>query len=243
MAGAVARGPAVSGRLVLVRHGQTHGNVARRLDTRPPGAELTDLGREQARTFARALVRPPALLAHSIATRAVQTAAHIATEIGGVPAVPHGLHEFEGLHEVQVGELEDRSDEAAHDEFNTIYRRWHRGELDLALPGGETARQVLERYVPVLDQLRRQYLEDAAWRGDIVVVSHGAAIRLVAAALAGVDGGFAIDHHLANTESVVLAPVTDGRWSCVQWGKLTPPFGSETPVVTTETARSADPMG
>lgn len=36
MAGAVARGPAVSGRLVLVRHGQTHGNVARRLDTRPP---------------------------------------------------------------------------------------------------------------------------------------------------------------------------------------------------------------
>lgn len=183
---------------------------------------MTDLGREQARTFARALVRPPALLAHSIATRAVQTAAHIATEIGGVPAVPHGLHEFEGLHEVQVGELEDRSDEAAHDEFNTIYRRWHRGELDLALPGGETARQVLERYVPVLDQLRRQYLEDAAWRGDIVVVSHGAAIRLVAAALAGVDGGFAIDHHLANTESVVLAPVTDGRWSCVQWGKLTP---------------------
>ena len=39
----------MSGRLVLVRHGQSHGNVERRLDTRPPGAELTDLGREQAR--------------------------------------------------------------------------------------------------------------------------------------------------------------------------------------------------
>ncbi|MGV0800952.1 histidine phosphatase family protein, partial [Mycolicibacterium elephantis] len=28
----------MSGRLVLVRHGQSHANVERRLDTRPPGA-------------------------------------------------------------------------------------------------------------------------------------------------------------------------------------------------------------
>ena len=33
----------MSGRLILVRHGQTHANVQRRLDTRPPGADLTDL--------------------------------------------------------------------------------------------------------------------------------------------------------------------------------------------------------
>ncbi len=31
----------MSGRLVLVRHGQSFGNVDKRLDTRPPGAELT----------------------------------------------------------------------------------------------------------------------------------------------------------------------------------------------------------
>ncbi|QZT62625.1 histidine phosphatase family protein [Mycolicibacterium austroafricanum] len=234
----------MSGRLVLVRHGQSHGNVARRLDTRPPGAELTDLGREQARTFARELTHPPAMVTHSIATRAVQTAGHIYSELGGVIRSARGTLGFEGLHEVQVGHLEDRSDEAAHDEFNAIYQRWHGGELDLAMPGGESAQQVLDRYVPVLEQLRMRYLEDGAWHGDIVVVSHGAAIRLVAAVLAGVDRGFAIDHHLANTESVVLAPVTDGRWSCVQWGKLTPPFGPEAPVVTSPDAvRSADPMG
>ena len=72
--------------------------------------------------------------------------------------------------------------------------------------------------MPVLTQLRMRYLDDDAWHGDIVVVSHGAAIRLVSAVLAGVDGSFALDHHLANTESVVLAPITDGRWSCLQWG-------------------------
>jgi len=230
----------VSGRLVLVRHGQSHGNVDRRLDTRPPGAELTDLGRDQARGFARALPRPPAMIVHSVATRAVQTA----REIGGVISASAGTHEFEGIHEVQVGDLENRSDEDAHDEFNAIYRRWHGGELNLALPGGETAHQVLDRYLPVLEQLRLRYLDDAAFHGDIVVVSHGAAIRLVSAVLAGVDGSFAIDHHLANTESVVLAPITDSRWSCVQWGALTPPFGTApTVTISGDSLRSADPMG
>ena len=77
-------------------------------------------------------------------------------------------------------------------------------------------------------------------------MSHGAAIRLVAAVLAGVDSTFAIDHHLANTETVVLAPVTDGRWSCLQWGVLTPPFGPDAAAVTTVgdvAGASADPMG
>ena len=55
-----AGGQAVTGRLILVRHGQSHGNVDRRLDTRPPGAALTDLGRDQARAFARDLPQPPA---------------------------------------------------------------------------------------------------------------------------------------------------------------------------------------
>ncbi|UXA17880.1 histidine phosphatase family protein [Mycobacterium sp. SMC-4] len=230
----------MSGRLVLVRHGQSRGNVDRRLDTLPPGAELTDLGREQARTFGRGLARRPGLLAHSIATRAVQTA----TEIHQVISVTAGVdaREVHGIHEVQVGELENRNDEQAHDEFNAIYRRWHGGDLDLALPGGESGRDVLDRYVPVLEALRTEYLTRDSWHEDIVVVSHGAAIRLVAAVLSGIDSQFAVDHHLANAESVVLAPTGNSRWNCVQWGALVPPFGPE-PVVVTDHHRSADPTG
>lgn len=88
----------------------------------------------------------------------------------------------------------------------------------MPLPGGETANDVLDRYLPVLADLRMRYLDDGDWDGDIVVVSHSAAIRLAAAVLAGVDGNFVLDNHLENVESVVLAPITDGRWSCVQWG-------------------------
>ncbi|WP_156689444.1 histidine phosphatase family protein [Mycobacterium sp. Marseille-P9652] len=228
----------MSGHLVLLRHGQSYGNVERRLDTRPPGAELTPLGRDQARAFARA-AGPPAMLAHSVATRASQTAAVIGSELD-VATV-----QVDGIHEVQVGALEDRCDDEAVAEFNAVYERWHRGELNLSLPGGETGSDVLHRYVPVLTELRVRYLDDADWTGDIVVVSHGAAIRLAAAILAGVDGNFALDNHLDNAESVVLAPVTDGRWSCVRWGSLTPPFypkASASPVV--DAVRSGtDPMG
>jgi broad specificity phosphatase PhoE len=229
----------MSGRLVLVRHGQSYGNVDRRLDTRPPGSELTPLGRDQARAFARDGLSRPGLLLHSVATRAAQTAAEISAEVD-VPAC-----EVTGIHEVQVGELENRSDDDAVAEFNAIYQRWHEGERDVPLPGGESANEVLDRYLPVLTDLRMRYLDDHEWTSDIVVVSHGAAIRLTAAVLAGVESSFVLDHHLNNTEAVVLAPVTDGRWSCVRWGTLTPPFYPEpdaTPVADAVES-GTDPMG
>jgi len=229
----------MSGRLVLVRHGQSYGNVDRRLDTRPPGSELTPLGRDQARAFARDGLSRPGLLLHSVATRAAQTAAEISAEVD-VPA-----SEVTGIHEVQVGELENRSDDDAVAEFDAIYKRWHEGERDVPLPGGETGNQVLDRYLPVVSGLRMRYLDDDEWTSDIIVVSHGAAIRLTAAVLAGVESSFVLDHHLKNTEAVVLAPVTDGRWSCVQWGTLTPPFYPEPDVtpVTDAVESGIDPMG
>ena len=198
----------MSGRLVLVRHGQSEANVAKRLDTRPPGASLTQLGRQQARDFGIDWAHPIGLVVHSVATRAQQTAAEIADGLGLDPVEAHGIHE------VQVGDLEDRSDTDAIEQFDAIYEDWQRGKLDVAMPGGETGREVLDRYVPVLTNLRVRSLDDHDW----------AAIRLVAAHLAGVDADFALEHHLLNAECVVLSPITDGRWSCVQWGVKTPPF-------------------
>jgi broad specificity phosphatase PhoE len=229
----------VSGRLVLVRHGQSYANVDRRLDTRPPGTELTPLGRDQARAFARAATSRPGLLLHSVATRAVQTAAETSAEVD-VPA-----SEVTGIHEVQVGDLENRSDDDAIAEFNAVYRRWLAGERHVPMPGGESADQVLDRYLPVVTDLRTRYLDDDDWTSDIIVVSHGAAIRLTAAVVAGVDSSFALEHHLANTEAVILTPVTAGRWTCVQWGTLTPPFDPvpDAAALPDAVESSADPMG
>ncbi|HZA10127.1 histidine phosphatase family protein [Mycobacterium sp.] len=228
----------MSGRLVLVRHGQSVSNVERRLDTRPPGSGLTPLGVAQARDFARGYRRPLGMLVHSVAVRAQQTAAVIGDELGMRPK------EVEGIHEVQVGDLEMRNDDDAVETFNKVYERWHLGELETPMPGGERGRDALDRYLPVLADLRMRYLDDDDWTGDIVVISHGAAIRLAAAVLAGVDGSFVVEHHLGNGEAVILSPITDGRWSCTHWGQHSPPFlpdphGMPAP----EDLESADPMG
>lgn len=228
----------MSGRLILVRHGQSHGNVERRLDTKLPGAELTDLGFEQARMFARSRLDPPGLLLHSVAHRAAQTAGEIGAELGLAPT------EVDGIHEVQAGDLESRSDDDAIRVFNETYQRWHQGDLDATMPGGETGREVLDRYLPVMTELRLRFLDDPDWSQDIVVVSHGAAIRLAAAVLAGLESSFVLDHHLANTEAVALAAITDGRWSCVRWGSMSPPFYPQPDVHPVEDAlEAADPMG
>ncbi len=179
------------------------------------------------------------MLAHSVATRASQTAAVIGGELE-MAAI-----EVADIHEVQVGELENRYDDEAVAEFSAIYDRWHHGELSVPLPGGETGDDVLDRYVPVLTDLRMRYLDNDDWNGDIVVVSHGAAIRLTAAVLAGVEANFALDNHLGNADSVVLAPITDGRWSCLRWGTVTPPFypEAEASPVADAVRSSSDPMG
>src|SRR5262249_5814028 len=97
----------MSGRLVLLRHGQSHSNAERCLDTRPPGASLTPAGIAQARDFARGFERQAGMLVHSVALRAVETAAVIGEVWGLQP------REVDGIHEAQVGELEMRNDDEA----------------------------------------------------------------------------------------------------------------------------------
>ena len=104
----------MSGRLVLVRHGQSYSNVERRLDTRPPGRELTDLGREQARIFGREWPHEIGMVAHSVAVRAAQTAAEIGEARSLAP------QQLDGIYEAQVGDLEDRNDDAAIEEFKAV---------------------------------------------------------------------------------------------------------------------------
>ncbi|MBY6411782.1 histidine phosphatase family protein [Rhodococcus sp. BP-252] len=211
----------MTGKLILVRHGQTFANVEKRLDTLPPGAALTDLGHEQAKRFGDTLVAtPPSVLVSSVALRARQTAEHIA-KATSVPA-----QERDGIQETFVGEWEDRTDKEAHDAFTAIYGKWQAGDLDAQAPGGDSGRSILDRYVPVLESLRDEHLTDLD-APDVVVVSHGAAIRLVGAVLGGVDGEFAADNHLNNTETVELVPTPGGGWTCVRWGTFLPPFAGK----------------
>ncbi len=220
----------MTGRLVFVRHGETEGNVAKILDTRIPGLPLTERGAAQAKTFGSSLLRPPKALFSSIARRARQTAGYIEATTG----VPVEI--LDGIHEVQVGELEGLNTEAAHSRFQRIYRAWHEGDLAERVPGGESGYDVLARFLPVVEDLRVKYLTDGS-EGDILVVSHGAAMRLVSRNLSGVAPPFTTNNHLDNTETIELVPRPIGGWECIRWGRFTPPFAYEV------SPTADDPMG
>lgn len=204
------------GSVILARHGQTASNVVHRLDSRPPGAPLTELGHEQAQILARRLGGVDlAAIVSSVAVRAQQTAEAVASAAGMAVQVRADLQETD------AGVLEDRSDSAAHEEFVRVYGAWHDGKLDERIPEGESGREVLDRFVPVVERLRAEYLGSGT--RSVLVVSHGAAIRLVAAHLAGVNGAFAASYSLPNTGIVMLQPEHEG-WRCTQWDQHTPPF-------------------
>jgi len=202
-------------RLVLARHGRTTANAARILDSRPPGAPLDEEGRAQAEQLAERLADHPVRSVHaSHAIRTQQTAAPV--------AAAHGLavEVVDGVHEVSIGELEGRSDEAAFEIFYEVYHAWWRGELDAHLPGGESALDLRARFLPVVERLTA----DGDGDGDVVVVSHGAAIRMAAAALLG---DTVETWYVPNTGLVVLRREQQG-WALESWDTAEPVRGDVT---------------
>lgn len=204
----------MSGRLILVRHGETFGNVAHRLDTALPGAELTANGAEQAKRLGRATAVPPGRLVASAALRARQTAELIGGEFGSRPEV------VEGIHEIQAGELEGRSDFESIALYRKTFAAWLFGDLAGRIPGGESGAEALDRFMPTIAELA-EYLDGGG--DDAMVVSHGAMIRLGVVAITDVEPEFAVRNFLSNTESIELSR-HDGRWQVERWGQYRAPF-------------------
>ncbi|RZQ62088.1 histidine phosphatase family protein [Amycolatopsis suaedae] len=198
-------------KLYLIRHAQTPANVRKALDTALPGPPLTELGEQQAQRLADELAeRPIRAVYASYATRAQQTAAPLAAACGVEVQV------VEGVHEVTVGDLEGRTDEKAIHTYISIAHRWAQGELDAAMPGGESGRQVRERFVEAVAQIRAKH-EQSDPDGIIALVSHGGVLRLGAEWICDnvrpevADAGL-----LPNTGLIELDSRPDG-WHCVSW--------------------------
>lgn len=169
--------------LHLVRHGQSTWNVRHLVQGQADEAELTDLGRSQARSSADLLAdRPVHRLITSDLRRAQQTAQVIGQVLGLTP-VSTTL-----LREQSLGEVEGRTTEAAA----AAWERVAAAQLDpyglplpvvdVRVPGGESLRDVLARGQAFL---ALPWVTDAT--ADVVVVSHGDTIRVLLAELLGDD--------------------------------------------------------
>lgn len=199
-------------KLHLVRHAQSTANVRRALNTRMPGPPLTELGHQQAEALAESLRAEPVVAVYaSIAVRAQQTAAPLAAS--------HGLEVqvVEGVHEIFVGDLEDRTDQEALVSYARVYYPWTLGELGGAMPGGESGEQVRDRYVAAVEQIRAKH-EQAHPDGTVVLVSHGGVMRLCAEILSdNVPPNLAEAGLIPNTGAITLRAKDGGGWHCEAW--------------------------
>ncbi|AKK04175.1 histidine phosphatase family protein [Corynebacterium epidermidicanis] len=212
----------MTGRLILLRHGQTYNNQRRTLDTRPPGAELTDLGRSQAAAVGEDLVgltgiAPAPYIVSSIAIRAQQTAVAIAAAYDVALGLAQGSTPIDvrtGIHEIFAGTMEGQQGEEAAATYTQAFHGWLYGDEKARLPEGENYLEVLARYQPVLESLIPVLAER-----DCIVVSHGAAIRTVSTHATDVDPDFAFGAYLPNCRFVILRPgeAPFGQWTLERW--------------------------
>jgi broad specificity phosphatase PhoE len=196
-------------RLYLIRHGQTPANVAGELDTAPPGAALTDLGRDQAKALVGALADEPVTGVYASPLRRTQlTAAPVAAARGlDVRVQP-------GLEEVRAADLEMCTDEQSVAAYLGCLASWILGDLARAMPGGHDGHAFLERYDAAVRAIAARHDGDQT----AVAFSHGAAIRTWTAIRAGgIDPQTVTERRILNTGAVVLEGDPASGWEVVRW--------------------------
>jgi glucosyl-3-phosphoglycerate phosphatase len=217
----VAEGGPPARRVVLLRHGRTAWNLVGRAQGHGD-VPLDDVGHRQAKTVAPlvAALRPSRLLSSDL-TRAMETAAYVG-EATGLAVEPDAR-----LREFDVGERQGLTWPESVERFPWIADGVGLGERLAGVPGAESDADVAGRIVPGLEDAVASV--DAG--GTVVVVTHGAALKLGIAGLLGWDEtvvrGLAV---LANCHwATVLVPESGGARRLLDYGvgdfATVPPIG------------------
>src|SRR5690348_6285004 len=160
--------------VLLIRHGQSVGNAARRFGGHT-ATPLSPRGRRQAQATARALKDEElSAIYSSDLARAVETAEALSA-LTGLPINPTSA-----FRERSVGVMEGLTFEDAAEKHPDQYAALLRRDFEHVLTGGESYRQLLDRAWQKLDQIIKQH-----HGGTIVVFSHTGTICILALHLIG----------------------------------------------------------
>ncbi|WP_416403906.1 histidine phosphatase family protein [Arthrobacter sp. LFS091] len=197
-------------KLLLIRHGQTPGNVAGQLDTAFPGPGLTELGERQAAALPEALAGEGIeALYTSTLLRTQRTVAPLAKATGLEPEI------LEGVHEIEAGALEKKTDHESHMRYMGTVFAWADGDLDVRMPGASNGHDFFARFDASVEKVA------GAGHSTAVIVSHGAAIRCWAGRRAtDIDTVFAETHQLPNTGIVALEGDPENGWKVLHWDQM-----------------------
>lgn len=164
--------------LIIARHGETLDNL-RGVAQGWSDSDLSELGREQARSLGRRLARfDLTRIFCSTLPRARKTAEIVAEEVG------LEIVELDDLKEINCGEWEGVSFEEVRRGDPTTFRAWL-ADPTTPCPGGESFADVGVRVKRALKSIARMEGEAGIESPMPLVISHGLAIRIMASGMLG----------------------------------------------------------
>jgi broad specificity phosphatase PhoE len=190
-------------RLYCVRHGESVYNAEGRIQGQSD-VPLSDLGLRQGVAVAEALrgCGVDAVFSSPL-QRASRTAELVRDELG----IP--LFFDDRLKEVHAGIFQDQIRRDLENSHPQELARWKSEDLDYAIPGGETRRQLMTRGREALEEIARSNHQHVA------VISHGRLLVVTLKHLLGLapkDAPVALDNG-----SITTLVVNDGQFNVDQW--------------------------
>jgi broad specificity phosphatase PhoE len=172
--------------VVWARHGENVANLSRTLSHRVFDGNLTPAGRRQARELADYLAAAGAGPIGRIVCSPLRRARQTAEIVGARLRLPV-VAELESLRELNVGDLDGRSDAAAWEIYSAVIDAWRAGQVDARFPGGEDCAELHNRLLRALEEVAAM---SSPGDGRTLIVAHGGALRAALPSLAaGPDPG------------------------------------------------------
>jgi probable phosphoglycerate mutase len=160
----------------MVRHGQTVSSRENRFSgsSDPP---LTAVGEAMAQSFAEAYA---SLKWEAIYTSPLQRTRQTADALSRLTGVQPAIED--GLKEIDYGEWEGLRQDEVKARWPEAFEYWADDVASRGTPGGETAFHVAARAMRVVEEIRSRHE-----RGNVLLVSHKATLRVITCALLGLD--------------------------------------------------------
>jgi probable phosphoglycerate mutase len=198
--------------ILLIRHGETDWNAARRLQGHTDIA-LNDAGLRQADALGRALAQAPlAAVIASDLLRARQTAQAVAGHHGIDLRIDSGLRErcyggFEGLQHAQIAKV-----------YPQHYAAWQARDVDALMPPGERTAESFRQF------FIRSTAAIAQWAGQypgqtIAIVAHGGVLECAHRAARDLSLTSPRDFEIKNA-SINRFSFSSGKLTLLDWGDI-----------------------
>lgn len=191
---------------VIVRHGQTQGNLTRTLQGQS-NTDLDDTGIQQVKLLAQRLKKHPPFDAIycSDLKRTLDTAQILVDCIGGnILPTPQ-------LREWNLGVLEGQNWQTLQKEYPEIMNSFLNSRMDVEVPGGERRSVMEKRLADCLDALAAQHPGKR-----LLLVTHGGALRAIFRHIVGLPQGSNLLPQTSNA-SYNSCTCSEGIWQMICW--------------------------